>query len=234
MSLYLSIYLHCSFLCTHPTRDLNHNLSSLALTDCKTELDCLMPKVSSSCEHKTPSAHYSVKHWQKDTHTQTHTNSDVWFHLQSRTLVVSPLWLITGGLETWEALSLCGKMPFSDKHTMLDTFRNSCKCWHTFNFVHLDSWSTDLFSYFPFFLVNRTGMIKIKVAGLFILPHEADISGFCNILYGHANQTGQRWTTVKNIGNNKVAYTKPRKAVRKKSPCTVWIQYNTVCSKFSL
>lgn len=102
MSLYLLIYCHCLSLDTHPTRDLKLNLSSPALTDCTTQLDCLMPKVSSSREHKTPTVYCSVKHWQKD--TPTHTDSNVWFHLQSWTLIVSLLWLITEGLETWEAL----------------------------------------------------------------------------------------------------------------------------------
>lgn len=122
MSLYLSILFLCSSLYTHHNRDLNLNLLSLALTDCNTDLDWLMPKVSSSCEHKTPTEYCSVKHWQKrHPHTHTHTDSDVWFHLQSGTLVVSPHWLITEGLETWEALSPCGKMPLSDKQAMLDT-----------------------------------------------------------------------------------------------------------------
>ncbi len=83
--------------------------------------------------------------------------------------------------------------------------------------------------HFHFFRVNRTGIIKINEAGLFVSPHEADLSRFCDVLYGHANQTVQRWTTVTNIGNNKVAYTIPRKAVRK-SHIALWESSTTLCA----
>ena len=107
---YLSIYFHCLPLDTRPTGDLNLNLSSPALTDCKTELDCLMTKESSSCEHKTPTVYCSVKHWpERHPHTHTHTHTDVWFHLQSRTLVVSLLWLITEGFRNMRSFVSMGK-----------------------------------------------------------------------------------------------------------------------------
>lgn len=67
------IYFHCSPLYTHTPHqraELQPIKPGPALTDCKTELDCFMPEVSSSCEHKTPTALSSVKQWQKDTHTQ--------------------------------------------------------------------------------------------------------------------------------------------------------------------
>lgn len=123
MSLYLSIYFHCLPLDTQPTRDLNLNLSSPALTDCKTELDCLMTKESSSCEHKTPTVYCSVKHWPEDTHTHIYTHIPMCGFIYSPGhLLSAPFDLSQRALETWDALSLWGKMPFSDKVTMLDTW----------------------------------------------------------------------------------------------------------------
>lgn len=70
----------------------------LNLLLCKTESDCVMPKVSSSCEHKNPLEETFVEHW----HTPECANTKVWCHLQCRTFTVNSFYQTT-----WKSEPLC-------------------------------------------------------------------------------------------------------------------------------